>query len=893
MKWSFLALLVFQVLSLCAEGTRELAPNPSILVKGVQTTDVTAIYIGASSYGNFANHNGELPSTRLNVRILDPASECLYIGFSSADEPFNGLGQVMYVAHVFDPAGNLIFSSDTISDSSTTQIKNWREAFNGPVQLVGNQGYNALHISSTALQSAGWTGEGDYFVKFQRIDNPSQPYYIPFWDITVADCSRSEHAERVGRVWSYQWALFTPPATSAGSNFDRPFNGTFYIVDPDDVDTTSAFITKMDFNNSQFRGAAFSVALNSFGARRDGTIEENRRSVYNRNSIIEEYPVFLNDPVDLYKTANVNGLEILGSSGCMPHNFCFRARPFVNGVIEMLVDLHGSNNEYDENSKDVIIHVEVDVAEIGQEICVPWDGVDGLGNYIGDENLDSISIRTFLRQGIYHFPIYDVEHIGVGFKIETVRPVGIAPLLYYDDRDIPESNGTNSPLINLNGCETPCHTWRLKETNPNAGFGNENTINSWWYARTLIDINKVAIRPGKEINLFAKFCSGGQVEIRDTIFKNPGVFSWKYQTWFGCDSIIRLHIDEILPDAIIAESAQILNCYDPIIELNGGLSPPFKDLIFEWSRTDGIPIDSANSQTITVDRPGTYILSIHDKDVGCPDKTSVEILEDFSLPEIDLVHVPTLKCRNIGKKILVSPMETEDKYDIEWTTNTGEFESDRNVFSPTILSPGKYYFSITDIESGCVVFDSVDVIRDSLSYLEIMIDDILEFDFCERVSIDTEISSTAYESIVWTPSDRLSCSDCLSPQLLTDHAPLLTITVTDTNGCIKKQNVLIELERDFKLFIPSAFSPNNDGINDVLKIFSSTCPVEIVAFTIFDRWGNKVFERQNFISTEMDVGWGGYIRNSNFSPETYAYVLQVRTYNDNLITQSGNIHLIR
>lgn len=89
-----------------------------------------------------------------------------------------------------------------------------------------------------------------------------------------------------------------------------------------------------------------------------------------------------------------------------------------------------------------------------------------------------------------------------------------------------------------------------------------------------------------------------------------------------------------------------------------------------------------------------------------------------------------------------------------------------------------------------------------------------------------------------------------------------------------------------QVYVPNAFSPNNDGINDYLMTFSN-CDLAQYSLRIYDRYGAKVFE-----SRSQDIGWDGYFRSKPLSPGVYVYML---TYTENRGSQikSGDVLLIR
>ena len=148
---------------------------------------------------------------------------------------------------------------------------------------------------------------------------------------------------------------------------------------------------------------------------------------------------------------------------------------------------------------------------------------------------------------------------------------------------------------------------------------------------------------------------------------------------------------------------------------------------------------------------------------------------------------------------------------------------------------------------------------------------------------------TAYS---WEPNNGLTCSDCPSPVASPTATTSYTVMVTDANGCTDSAFVTLTVEskcgEDGGLFIPNAFSPNGDGENDVFMIRSLPGCVKIISFTIFDRWGDKVFE-----TTEDDFSWDGVVNIKSYNSAVFSYFLEAKMINGEEIIRTGNVTLVR
>jgi gliding motility-associated-like protein len=112
--------------------------------------------------------------------------------------------------------------------------------------------------------------------------------------------------------------------------------------------------------------------------------------------------------------------------------------------------------------------------------------------------------------------------------------------------------------------------------------------------------------------------------------------------------------------------------------------------------------------------------------------------------------------------------------------------------------------------------------------------------------------------------------------------------VTNNNGCSDTASVNIEVENEFAFFIPSTFTPNNDGLNEVFKPI--LVGVKEIEFTVYDRWGNVVFYTEN-----QEEGWDGTLKNreGNAPIGTYVYKIRVKDFVDEFHFYSNNVYLTR
>jgi gliding motility-associated-like protein len=126
----------------------------------------------------------------------------------------------------------------------------------------------------------------------------------------------------------------------------------------------------------------------------------------------------------------------------------------------------------------------------------------------------------------------------------------------------------------------------------------------------------------------------------------------------------------------------------------------------------------------------------------------------------------------------------------------------------------------------------------------------------------------------WKGNATFSCLSCVAPTAKVIMDECLSCTATNIYGCKTSDTICITTFcPGSEVFIPNAFSPDGDGINDVLFVQGRGIKI-IKSFRIFSRWGELVFEKSNFSPGDKASGWDGRIRGKMASPDVFVYVCE-------------------
>ncbi|MBX2922244.1 MAG: gliding motility-associated C-terminal domain-containing protein [Chitinophagaceae bacterium] len=149
-------------------------------------------------------------------------------------------------------------------------------------------------------------------------------------------------------------------------------------------------------------------------------------------------------------------------------------------------------------------------------------------------------------------------------------------------------------------------------------------------------------------------------------------------------------------------------------------------------------------------------------------------------------------------------------------------------------------------------------------------------------------SATSFTVTGWLP-ENLFPSQIAATQTIAIQDTTRTFSVIgrSEDGCLDTASVKVNMDvNTTDVFVPNAFTPNNDGKNDIFKVYGSS--IKNIEMKIFDQWGRAIHETNN-----NSTGWDGN-HNGKLQPAgTYMYVIKIRLENEDSFIRKGTIHLIR
>lgn len=171
----------------------------------------------------------------------------------------------------------------------------------------------------------------------------------------------------------------------------------------------------------------------------------------------------------------------------------------------------------------------------------------------------------------------------------------------------------------------------------------------------------------------------------------------------------------------------------------------------------------------------------------------------------------------------------------------------------------------------------------------------------DSLQLDPAIGSILpIDTLFWNPLDYLSCWGvpdsvlCDEPWVTPLETQMYELTVIDTNGCSGRDEIIVDIDKNRNVFIPNAFSPNGDGVNDFFKIYTGVGVRQVNYFRIYDRWGEQLFQDDGFLPGDFYIGgWDGRFKGKLMDNGVFIYIAEVQFVDGVVLLYRGDVTLVR
>lgn len=343
----------------------------------------------------------------------------------------------------------------------------------------------------------------------------------------------------------------------------------------------------------------------------------------------------------------------------------------------------------------------------------------------------------------------------------------------------------------------------------------------------------------------------------------------------------QFNVVDCVPLVNAATAPELNDCSTDIIQFSNTSSGAIK---YFWDfGVPGLTDDTAvvASPSFLYPDTGTYnVMLIINKGFNCPD-TAYSIVRIYPGFDIDVQF--DVDC--YGEPIQFFDVSFWAYGDIEryfWDFGDGNTSTDKDPIH--IYEEGGLYTVRHSIRSnkGCVASMETQVVVFERPDLFASDDQNI------YLGESALISAVGASNYLWLNDDP-QLKDKTSPTQFVEPTETTTYYVQTTSiyGCSTIDSVTVYVLERPTLLVPTAFSPNGDGLND--RLFPITDKIaSINAFQVFNRWGEMVYETSNFES-----GWDGTFRNVPQEIGNYAWFVSATSIHNDVVTAKGNVTLVR
>ena len=321
------------------------------------------------------------------------------------------------------------------------------------------------------------------------------------------------------------------------------------------------------------------------------------------------------------------------------------------------------------------------------------------------------------------------------------------------------------------------------------------------------------------------------------------------------------------------------------VAVTGGIVP----YTYSWGT---VPVQIGATATNLV--AGTYTLTITDS-IGC----SATVSANLNNPTALTVVTPGVnsRCFNNPNGSVVA-LATGGLPPYNYTLN-GVFQVS-DTFAG--LAPGHYVVLVQDA-NGCQGTSAFNIGASSPVTVSLSVTDARILTGMQTQLSAVATSDTTIIHYIWSPIaiDSVdvfnygSCPDssnCSTPYVMPPFTTTFTVRVMNADSCFATDTVTVYVDNEPGSFLPTAFTPNGDGLNDRFALaFLGATKIEI---TIYDRWGEKVFYNPNQTNNlQASDGWDGTVNGKPAPSDTYVYQINVTYFNGVVKNKAGTVTIIR
>ncbi|RYY38474.1 MAG: PKD domain-containing protein [Chitinophagaceae bacterium] len=334
------------------------------------------------------------------------------------------------------------------------------------------------------------------------------------------------------------------------------------------------------------------------------------------------------------------------------------------------------------------------------------------------------------------------------------------------------------------------------------------------------------------------------------------------------------------PTPVVTASPDAAVCYGGSTQLNATGNGVLQ---WNWTPIQGLSCTTCANPLATPNTTTPYIVT-GTNSFGCPGSDTVVITVHGPI-SITVSDDDTI-CIGQSVQLLASGAAS-------YVWHPDQYLDNDSIPNPIATPPATIRYQVVGYDGWNCFTDTADVVVAVGQYPTANLGPDLVLATGVQRPLVTTVTNGPIRNWLWAPASDLSCSTCPLPTATIRNDVLYTVQVTNNYGCAASDTLFIKAFcKEAQVFLPNAFSPDGDGVNDVFMVQGSGI-LRVKTFRIFNRWGELVFEKNEVPPNDPRFGWDGRVIGRPAIPDVYVYTVEVLCENGTPYTYKGNVTILK
>lgn len=373
------------------------------------------------------------------------------------------------------------------------------------------------------------------------------------------------------------------------------------------------------------------------------------------------------------------------------------------------------------------------------------------------------------------------------------------------------------------------------------------------------------------------------------IVQTPGTYQVTVTNAYGCQSTAQIQVleDAESPVADAGPEMLAINCNETLALLNAAGSSQGNGYLNRWT---GFQSGDAFIDTLSILLPiyksGLYIHSVLNLQNGCVAQDSV--LVNWDAPIAAALSVDSILCFGDGDGKIDIQNVAGGNPPFYYSLGNLPFTT-QHTFSG--LVPGNYLLRIRD-DFGCTWQHAVVLTEPGPLSVELTANDTsLVLGQTIQLIASPNPANADLRAIEWEPGDLMFSPMSLQQRLRPETRTEFVVRITDQNGCVAEDRLWVSVY-NHHIYVPNIILPGSE-VNSWFTVFAGNGVQEVRSLRVFDRWGEQLFERFDFLPNVPTLGWDGAYRGEPMNPGVFVWYAEVLLQDGQVVFLKGDVTIAR